>query len=110
MLVSTSLELVTGVSPWNSSNAVAPPSTYVSPNSTVTGLSPTIVITGGTLSSYPSSVIAAIAPTPAIAINAFCITFSSAEILANIALPPAVSKSTLFFSSIKKAFLSLSWL
>ena len=71
-LVSTSLELVTGVSPWNSSNAVAPWSTYVSPNSTVTGLLPIIVITGGTLSSYPpSSVIAATAPTPAIAISAF---------------------------------------
>ena len=37
----------------------------------MSGLLPLSVITGGTLSLYPSSVKADIAPSPAIAINAF---------------------------------------
>ena len=41
---------VTFVAPRKASDAVAPASVYVVPSSTVTGLSPFIVITGGTLS------------------------------------------------------------
>ena len=64
-VVSTKPEEETDVLPWNSSKAVAPSSTYVLPNSTVAGLLPIIVITGGTLSLYPSSskLLTAAAPT-----------------------------------------------
>ena len=70
-VVSTFPEAITFVDPWNASIAVAPASEYVEPNSTVAGLSPLIVITGGTLSSYPSSVSDVTAATPTNAIKAF---------------------------------------
>ena len=75
---------MTGVFPWNASFAVAPASVYEVPSSTVAGLSPLIVITGGTLSLYPSSVKDDTAATPAIAINAFWICDSSATISASL--------------------------
>ena len=75
--MSTSPEVVTAVAPWKASLAVAPASLYVAPNSTVAGLSPFIVITGGMLSSYPSSDIELIAAAPTKPINTFCINESS---------------------------------
>ena len=86
VLVSTDPEDVTSVTPWKSSKAVAPSSTYVEPSSTVAGLSPLIVITGGTLSLYPSSVKADTAPRPAIAKSAFCIADNSAVTSASLLL------------------------
>ena len=53
--MSTVPEEETVVDPWNASSAVAPASVYVLPSSTVTVVSPEIVITGGILSLYPSS-------------------------------------------------------
>ena len=67
------------------------------PSSTVAGLSPLIVMTGGTLSLYPSSVIESIATRPATANKAVCIKLNSASaalILAAIpafAAPPALA-------------------
>ncbi len=67
-LVSTLPETVTVVVPWYASSAVAPASTYVPPNSTVTDDAQFNVITGGISSLYLSAVmlltIAAPATTP----------------------------------------------
>ena len=72
------LVVVTAVEPWKASIAVAPASVYVAPNSTVAGLEPLIVITGGTLSLYPSSVKLFIRANPPTAISAFWIALNSA--------------------------------
>ena len=64
-------DAVTTVLPWKASDAVAPGSLYVEPSSTVSGFKPLIVITGGILSSYPSSPSAEIAATPIIPAIAF---------------------------------------
>ena len=82
--VSTLLLDVTFVKPWKASDAVAPASEYVVPSSTVAGLSPLIVITGGTSSLYPSSVMAEIVPTPRATAKAFCTADNSAVIAASL--------------------------
>ena len=78
------LDELTAVDPWNASFAEAPASTYVEPSSTEAGFTPLMVITGGTSSSYPSLVSAAIAPAPTTVNKTFCMAFSSAFISSNL--------------------------
>ena len=83
--VSTLDVVVTVTTPSFASAAVAPASVYTSPSSTVTVVDPFIEITGGTVSGDESPpAMEARAATPTVAIKAFWIADSSAEISASL--------------------------